>query len=166
MHILHTVLYTFPKMLTRRICSTVKSFFSFFWLQYHWTKSSHMVSLVSLMSFVFEKFWHKRHNNNSLNQYFKLNIKVKLWLIISRISRRELDVSYLEQCYCNIYRNFKRYLVIDCFLDWIHNTLLYGLLVPTIVSYSFGKNACLKFGTHLLQILLRTLIYYITLNQN
>ena len=27
MHILHTVLYTFPKVLTRRICLTVKSFF-------------------------------------------------------------------------------------------------------------------------------------------
>ena len=26
MHILHTVLYTFPKMLTRRICLTIKSF--------------------------------------------------------------------------------------------------------------------------------------------
>ena len=36
-HILHTVLYTFPKMLTRRICLKVKSFFNwrsfplFFW---------------------------------------------------------------------------------------------------------------------------------------
>ena len=28
MHILHTVLYTFPKVLTRRICLTIKSFFS------------------------------------------------------------------------------------------------------------------------------------------
>ena len=28
MHILHTVLYTFPKVLTRRICLTVKSFYS------------------------------------------------------------------------------------------------------------------------------------------
>ena len=28
MHILHTVLYTFPKMLTRRICLTIKSFYS------------------------------------------------------------------------------------------------------------------------------------------
>ena len=28
MHILHTVLYTFPKVLTRRICLTVKSFFT------------------------------------------------------------------------------------------------------------------------------------------
>ena len=27
MHILHTVLYTFPKLLTRRICWTIKSFF-------------------------------------------------------------------------------------------------------------------------------------------
>ena len=27
-HILHTVLYTFPKVLTRRICLTIKSFFS------------------------------------------------------------------------------------------------------------------------------------------
>ena len=53
-----------------------------------------------------------------LNQYFKLNIKVKLWVRISRISRRELDVYFLEQFNCNIYRNFKRYLVIDHFLDW------------------------------------------------
>ena len=30
-HILYTVLYTFPKVLTRRICFTIKSFFSF-WL--------------------------------------------------------------------------------------------------------------------------------------
>ena len=28
MHILHTVLYTIPKVLTRRICLTIKSFFS------------------------------------------------------------------------------------------------------------------------------------------
>ena len=28
LHILHTVLYTFPKELTRRICLTIKSFFS------------------------------------------------------------------------------------------------------------------------------------------
>ena len=28
MHILHTVLYTFPKVLTRRICLTIKSFIS------------------------------------------------------------------------------------------------------------------------------------------
>ena len=28
MHILHTVLYTFPKVLTRRICLTIKSFYS------------------------------------------------------------------------------------------------------------------------------------------
>ena len=28
MHILHTVLYTFPKTLTRRVCITIKSFFS------------------------------------------------------------------------------------------------------------------------------------------
>ena len=28
MHILHTVLYTFPKILTRRIYLTIKSFFS------------------------------------------------------------------------------------------------------------------------------------------
>ena len=28
MHILHTVLYTFPEVLTRRICLTIKSFFS------------------------------------------------------------------------------------------------------------------------------------------
>ena len=28
MHILHTTLYTFPRVLTRRICSTIKSFFS------------------------------------------------------------------------------------------------------------------------------------------
>ena len=28
MHILHTVLYTFCKVLTRRICLTIKSFFS------------------------------------------------------------------------------------------------------------------------------------------
>ena len=28
MHILHTVLYTFLKVLTRRICLTIKSFFS------------------------------------------------------------------------------------------------------------------------------------------
>ena len=28
LHILHTVLYTFPKVLTRRICLTIKSFFS------------------------------------------------------------------------------------------------------------------------------------------
>ena len=28
MHILHNVLYTFPKMLTRRIWLTIKSFFS------------------------------------------------------------------------------------------------------------------------------------------
>ena len=28
MHILHTVLYTFPKVLTRRICPSIKSFFS------------------------------------------------------------------------------------------------------------------------------------------
>ena len=28
MHILHTVLYRFPKVLTRRICLTIKSFFS------------------------------------------------------------------------------------------------------------------------------------------
>ena len=27
-HILHTVLFTFPKVLTRRICSTSKNFFS------------------------------------------------------------------------------------------------------------------------------------------
>ena len=27
MYILHTVLYTFPKVLTRRICLTIKSFF-------------------------------------------------------------------------------------------------------------------------------------------
>ena len=32
MHILHTVLYTFPKVLTRRICFTVKSFLS--WLTF------------------------------------------------------------------------------------------------------------------------------------
>ena len=31
MHILHTVLYTFPKVLTRRICSKIKSSFSW-WL--------------------------------------------------------------------------------------------------------------------------------------
>ena len=29
MHILHTVLYTFPEMLTRRICLTIKSCLSF-----------------------------------------------------------------------------------------------------------------------------------------
>ena len=28
MHILHTVLYTFPEVLSRRICLTVRSFFS------------------------------------------------------------------------------------------------------------------------------------------
>ena len=28
MHILHTVLYTIPKVLTRRICLTIKSLFS------------------------------------------------------------------------------------------------------------------------------------------
>ena len=28
MHILHTVLYTFSKVLTRRICLTIKSFFT------------------------------------------------------------------------------------------------------------------------------------------
>ena len=28
MHILYTVLYTFPKVLTRRICSTIKRFLS------------------------------------------------------------------------------------------------------------------------------------------
>ena len=28
MHILHTVLYMFPNFLTRRICLTIKSFFS------------------------------------------------------------------------------------------------------------------------------------------
>ena len=28
MHILHTVLYTFPRVLTRRTCLTIKSFFS------------------------------------------------------------------------------------------------------------------------------------------
>ena len=28
MHILHTVLYTFPNLLTGRICLTIKSFFS------------------------------------------------------------------------------------------------------------------------------------------
>ena len=40
MHILHTVLYTFPKVLTRRICLLIRSFFcwasfsSFSWPQY------------------------------------------------------------------------------------------------------------------------------------
>ena len=28
MHFLHTVLYTLPKVLTRRFCQTIKSFFS------------------------------------------------------------------------------------------------------------------------------------------
>ena len=101
-----------------------------------------------------------------LNQYFKLNIKVKLWVRISRISRRELDVSYLEQCNCNIYRNFKRYLVIDHFLDW---DSLYLTVWSTCPNHSFifiWQSACLKLGTYLLQILLGTLIYYITLNQN
>ena len=28
MHILHTVLYTFPKEVTRRVCLTIKNFFS------------------------------------------------------------------------------------------------------------------------------------------
>ena len=28
MHIFYTVIYTFPKVLTRRICLTIKSFFS------------------------------------------------------------------------------------------------------------------------------------------
>ena len=37
MHILHTVLYTFPKVLTRRICLTIKSFFSWWsFLLFSW----------------------------------------------------------------------------------------------------------------------------------
>ena len=41
MHILHTVLYTFPKVLTIRICPTFKRFFSCL---------SHPITFVTLMS--------------------------------------------------------------------------------------------------------------------
>ena len=34
MHLLHTSLYTFPKMLVRRICLTIKSFFSWWSLDF------------------------------------------------------------------------------------------------------------------------------------
>ena len=34
MHILHTVLYTFPKVLVRRICITIKWFFVISWLSF------------------------------------------------------------------------------------------------------------------------------------
>ena len=34
MHILHTVLYTFPKVLTRRICLTIKCFFTWWSLPF------------------------------------------------------------------------------------------------------------------------------------
>ena len=40
MHILHTVLYTFPKVLTRRICPTFNRFFSCV---------SHPITFVTLM---------------------------------------------------------------------------------------------------------------------
>ena len=36
MHILHTVLYTFPRMLTRRICLTIKNFFSLRSVPFAW----------------------------------------------------------------------------------------------------------------------------------
>ena len=158
MCILHTVLCTFPKVLTKRICLTIKSFFSFFWLQYHRTKSSHIVSLVSLMSFVFDKFWHKRHKNNYFKPIFQIKHKSKTVGKNKQNQQRELDVYYLEQCYCNIYRNFKRYLVIDHFLDW---DSLYLTVWSTCPNHSFifiWQSACLKLGTYLLQILLGNLI--------
>ena len=34
MHILHSVFYTFPKILTRKICLTIWCFFSFWWFPY------------------------------------------------------------------------------------------------------------------------------------
>ena len=40
MHILHTILFTFPKVLTGRICLTIKSFFSWLSFLLFWTLMS------------------------------------------------------------------------------------------------------------------------------
>ena len=90
--------------------------------------------LVSCLLFLII-FGIKRHNKDSSNQYFEPNIKVKLWLTISRISWRELDVYHFsqEQCNCDIYRDFDktRYMVIDCKL------LRLGYIIPYCMVYLY-----------------------------
>ena len=60
MHILHTVLYTSPKMLTRRICWTIKTFFSW-WL----------FPLFSWSTCVIQE-WYFREKLDALHSQFKI----------------------------------------------------------------------------------------------